>query len=932
MGGGRLPRGALLLLGLILWAFGAGAGAAPPAAFQAQAALAIREFHDAIEPPIAKLPYLCILEREDGQPLRDYVVRSYATAINSLLAKAGTADGERRAAKILRSIEHGGNALEMDQWFAESASASALDSRNAAAQGELPAALAGRMLANCGTSFAGRLGRTFQPLGGLAEPDYRRAAELDAADPWTWLVLAWLAEGRGEPDIERSLTAARALGNTEGKRVELLATLQLGRLRESQGRGPEADAALRGAVALAVQAAEASREGSPELQLTAYRDLGHVLNVLGAFQFRNGQLPAARDTMHNALALRTRLTQGLPAETALQIDVIATLQFLELVAGAERKNGTGTTPSPDYGAQAVALYKSLYAKSPYQPMMGGKSAWAGMAATALGLSALATLVAGLALLALFRRRVAHWMMVASPVGAKAVPQAETGKKAPGNVEIRVVQPGAAASVQRASALFRSAGDAHQRATWTHLAAGLGFGLLAALFWLKSTDTDLNFNRLAILTWSWAWPTPLVLGLIWAGDRRRQGMLVAGYLAVLFLLCIRVAMGETPPLTMFGITFPPFFQGIFFWANIALPSAILLLFLNRAVRSVGPPLLAMFLIVAIGATLAMIAASTPAGLEAMTKLFFRLSIPETLWMPATAFIGMAALAPLAWWVGTWLRALHTAKWMNDQSMVIDAIWLFQALMLCQEMALERGVLGFVGLACFVAMKLIALLGMRPAVLAARSRAPARLLLLRTFRRQRSSEQLFDLLGARWRYAGPITLIAAPDLASSTLDPDEFLDFLAGKLGQRFVIDPATLAQRLQAIDERPDPDGRYRVTELYCGSDTWQAAVRGLMARSDLVAMDLRGFTRSNQGCLFEVETLLDLVPAERMAFLVDQTTDQTFLREALADRLRQLDARSPNATRGGEHVLTLVDAATGANFAVSRLLAMGDGLTVAAKQ
>ena len=72
--------------------------------------------------------------------------------------------------------------------------------------------------------------------------------------------------------------------------------------------------------------------------------------------------------------------------------------------------------------------------------------------------------------------------------------------------------------------------------------------------------------------------------------------------------------------------------------------------------------------------------------------------------------------------------------------------------------------------------------------------------------------------------------------------------------------------------RRDPDGRYRVNELFCGNDGWRPAVTRLMAESDLVAMDLRGFSAGNQGCLFELQSLIDIVPVARVVLLTDGST------------------------------------------------------------
>jgi hypothetical protein len=59
-------------------------------------------------------------------------------------------------------------------------------------------------------------------------------------------------------------------------------------------------------------------------------------------------------------------------------------------------------------------------------------------------------------------------------------------------------------------------------------------------------------------------------------------------------------------------------------------------------------------------------------------------------------------------------------------------------------------------------------------------------------------------------------------------------------------------------------------------------------------MDLRGFSRANQGCLFEIGELLNVVPLDRVVFVVDASTDEAFLREALARSWSTIAASSPN--------------------------------------
>jgi hypothetical protein len=158
----------------------------------------------------------------------------------------------------------------------------------------------------------------------------------------------------------------------------------------------------------------------------------------------------------------------------------------------------------------------------------------------------------------------------------------------------------------------------------------------------------------------------------------------------------------------------------------------------------------------------------------------------------------------------------------------------------------------------------------------------------------SERLFDAFSKRWLRAGGISMIAGPDLVASTVEPHEFLDYMAGRLTRRFVLGPEDLDRRLRTVDRGPDPDGRYRVNEFFCYADTWQATMVKLAAGADAVLMDLRSFSPSNQGCVFELQQLLDCVPLDRVVFLADDTTDRPFLERVLRDAWRGVRADSPN--------------------------------------
>ena len=196
-----------------------------------------------------------------------------------------------------------------------------------------------------------------------------------------------------------------------------------------------------------------------------------------------------------------------------------------------------------------------------------------------------------------------------------------------------------------------------------------------------------------------------------------------------------------------------------------------------------------------------------------------------------------------------------------------------------------------------------------------RPPRRtLLLLRVFADVSRTERLFDRVAARWRWLGPVTMIAAPDVAARTVDPSDFLEFATGRLHARFVKSAGDLESRLQHLDGDPDPDGRYRVNELCCQADTWRAAVVGLMDRADAVLMDLRDFSKKRAGCAFELQQLGQRIDASRLVLAVDDTTDRDSWPPISALPRRAADRRAARTGRVSgrdlERVFEEVTAAT----------------------
>ena len=92
-----------------------------------------------------------------------------------------------------------------------------------------------------------------------------------------------------------------------------------------------------------------------------------------------------------------------------------------------------------------------------------------------------------------------------------------------------------------------------------------------------------------------------------------------------------------------------------------------------------------------------------------------------------------------------------------------------------------------------------------------------------------------------------MIAGPDLAGAYMEPDEFFTYLRGRLREHFVADPREAAPRVATLDRLRDPDGRFRLTEVYCTADTWQPTVLEMMARAGVILLDLREYAGTRLG-------------------------------------------------------------------------------------
>lgn len=424
----------------------------------------------------------------------------------------------------------------------------------------------------------------------------------------------------------------------------------------------------------------------------------------------------------------------------------------------------------------------------------------------------------------------------------------------------------------------------------------GFSLLAAVYTLPQYTAPVLFVAWVLLP---------------KGALRR---IVTGFLVVLGVLMVAVPLLLSPAMPVW-----PVIQTLL-WPNLY-AALLVLAFMTRRVRAAGPLVLTIVAaaVVAVNAVFDVIEAdegvmtvlAAVEGLITGPVLMFLIISGGTL-------LGVASAYPVLRGLG----AAYKRKLLSDQSLVVDIVFAWFSLFYASEMASDGPLWVLSGAVAFLVFKAVSLIGFGVLGLLRSERAHADILLLRPFALGRRSEKLFDALSKVWLRIGAIHMIAGPDLVMATVAPPEFLVFLSGRMSRRFILNAEDLQQHLDGLDLEHDPDGRYRINQLFCGDDMWREAMRGLARRSTAILMDLRGFTAANQGCVYEIGELVRGVPLSRVVFAVDQTTDRAFLDYAVEEVRRQLPADTANPGMAGiaSRVVSVDNSARGRRALLAALM------------
>lgn len=489
-----------------------------------------------------------------------------------------------------------------------------------------------------------------------------------------------------------------------------------------------------------------------------------------------------------------------------------------------------------------------------------------------------------ALLRLYRRSVIAGMAERSGQSAEP-PRASGGPVAAPLQVLRLTTDSPVAD----NPAWRRARRLPWQAAAVYLAAGLAYAIVMAASFLRSAGYEFLPVRTLVLTLSYLWPGVLAVMLVAAYDLRHRLALLAAYvglIATVFLL----ASSEPGLVPLASVA-------QLWWSTNVLPTVLVLAFLWRPVRAVGPLVLS-FMVVALMGSQILVSwlQADEAALRTVTSFFFGLGLGGSSTFVLLLVLGMLLASAAGWPLLKLLGRRYQARALSETSLLLDAVFLMFGIMQAIGFVFEGPLWIVAGPVAFAAARTTASLLWRLGRDA--TAAAPRLLLLRVFSLGARSERLFDRLRRHWQLLGPIGMIAGPDLVTSTVEPHEFLDFVSGNLARQFVTGATDLQGRLAAFDARPAPDGRYRIDELFCRADTWQISMQRLAASSDAVLMDLRSFAPTNQGCRYEIGRLLDSVDLRRVVLLVDKTTDEPYLQSTLQELWQQLAADSPNRRPG----------------------------------
>ena len=420
------------------------------------------------------------------------------------------------------------------------------------------------------------------------------------------------------------------------------------------------------------------------------------------------------------------------------------------------------------------------------------------------------------LLWLYRRAVIKSMLRSSAEGMQLKPGSTDLNKQATRLKVKIVEARQAAPCASTCADFLSKLQFYcWKNALIYAKAGTAFTSVMTAAVLLSGTSDFFLIRTILVFWVYAWPIVLTLNLLAATARKQLVFTSGGYFAVFIVLIVLAQLTGNDSSSS---------QIIQLWAITNLPPTVLILaFLARPVRAVGPMVLSFMIIALTGSVIAMlVVGSSDEAMRIISAAAFDLGLQASGTFMLILIMGFMLFAIIGWLVVRLIRKGYQSGKLTDQSMTVDAMWILFAVVQSTGLVFEGAGWILSGVFAFIAYKIVIKHGFK--VLSLKTEAQnTRLLLLRVFSLGKRSEQLFNAITKHWRSVGSVQLISGPDLATTTVEPHEFIDFLSGKLSRQFIASQQQLDQRLSGLDTPQDFDGRYRVVSPLADHSTDQPA-------------------------------------------------------------------------------------------------------------
>ena len=335
------------------------------------------------------------------------------------------------------------------------------------------------------------------------------------------------------------------------------------------------------------------------------------------------------------------------------------------------------------------------------------------------------------------------------------------------------------SVVSSDVLYRRAIDGQRRVVTTYVIGGMLFATVIAGAFMVSGRLEFAPMPFLMLWWTYAWPVVLTTNLV-SGVTFRRSLVVAGLYFLGFAGVCGLALARNPDVTASNL--------ILLWLATNGPaSALLALFLMRRVRAVGPLVLVFIVLGVIGSNANLGLIDRQEGILRIAA-GIGMSIGLNAWgvFLGLILVGFVLLGFVGWALLRWIAARYEQKKLSDLSLMVDAIWLFFGMVYAIGLLSEGLAWIIAGPAAFAMFKIASRLTFSFGASVQRdSGASPELLLLRVFSLGKRSERLYDAFGGLWRFAGQTRMIAGPDLATTTIEPHEFLRFVSGKLDGMFI---------------------------------------------------------------------------------------------------------------------------------------------------